>query len=449
MSIDRTQRLREGSIPGLLAAFSIPAIVGLLAQASYSVVDRIFIGHALGSDAIAGIAVCFPFMLIILAFGMLIGFGATALISIRLGEQKKPEAELVLGNAVVLLVVSSVLLSVVGLLLLDRLLVLFGATEIILPYAHDYMLIIVLGTFFQIVGYGLNNPIRGEGNPRIAMLTMLIGVVLNVILAPIFIFVFGWGMYGVALATVLSQAVSAIWVVGYYLSGKSLLKIRWDTLRLDKTVCLGILAVGSPPFILQLAASAMQATLFNQLGFYGGEVAISVMGVLFVVSMMFFMPIFGINQGSQPIMGYNYGARQFDRVRKALKTAILAASVIAVAGFLTMMLAPAQVIWLFNSKDEALLQMGVNGFRISSIMMPTIGFQIVSAGYFQAVGKPREAMLVSVSRQVLFLIPALLILPHFFGLNGVWAALPAADCCSALMTGILLYLELGRLKITT
>lgn len=443
--MDRVEKLRDGNIPKLLAAFSIPAIVGLLTQALYNVVDRIFIGQALGREGIAGIAICFPFMLIIMAFGMLIGFGATALISIRLGEQKKAEAELVLGNAVVLLLAASVLVTAVGWLLLDRLLVLSGADEIILPYAHDYMLIIALGTIFQMVGYGLNNPIRGEGNPRMAMLTMLIGVVLNVILAPIFIFGFGWGMRGAALATVISQAASAVWVVGYFLSAKSLLKIRLETLRLNRSVCAGIMAVGSPPFFLQLAASVMQGTMFNQLGKYGGDVAISVMGIIFAVSMMFFMPIFGINQGSQPIMGYNYGARQFDRVRKALKTAVLAASVIALAGFLTMMLASAQVIRLFNSEDTELLNMGVNGIRICVIMMPTIGFQIVSAGYFQAVGKPREAMLVSVSRQVLFLIPGLLILPYYFGLNGVWAAIPTADFSSALLTGVLLTVELRHL----
>jgi putative MATE family efflux protein len=380
-----------------------------------------------------------------MAFGMLIGFGATALISIRLGEQKKAAAELVLGNAVVLLVAASIIVTVLGYLFLDKLLMLFGADAVILPYAHDYMLIITLGTSFQMIGYGLNNPIRGEGNPRIAMLTMLIGVVLNVILAPIFIFRFGWGMRGAAIATVISQAVSAVWVVAYFISGKSLLKIRWETLRLNKSVCLGIVAIGSPPFVLQIAASVMQSTMFNQLGKYGGDVAISAMGIIFAVSMMFFMPIFGINQGSQPIMGYNYGARRFDRVRKALTTAVLAASVIAVAGFLTMMIAPAQVIWLFNSKDETLLNMGVNGFRICAVMMPTIGFQVVSAGYFQAVGKPREAMLVSVCRQVLFLIPALLILPSYFGLNGVWASIPTADLCSAVLTGVLLKLELSHL----
>ena len=227
MSIDRSQKLGEGSITRLLAAFSIPAIVGLLAQALYYIVDRIFIGWALESKGIAGITVCFPFMLIIMAFALLIGLGAAALISIRLGEQKKAEAELVLGNASVLLVAASIGVTVAGLLFLDPLLILFGASEDVLPYAHDYMQVIALGAIFQIVGYGLNAPIRGEGNPRIAMFTLLIGVLLNAILAPIFIFGFGWGMRGAGLATVLAQGVSAVWVVAYFLRGGSLLRIRW------------------------------------------------------------------------------------------------------------------------------------------------------------------------------------------------------------------------------
>jgi putative MATE family efflux protein len=446
MALDRSQRLREGNIIGLLASFSIPAIVGLLAQALYYVVDRIFIGWALQSEGIAGITVCFPFMLIIMAFAMLIGLGATALISIRLGEQKKDDAELVLGNAVVLLIAASVAVTAAGLLLLDRLLILFGASEAILPYAHDYMQIIAIGTIFQMLGYGLNAPIRGEGNPRIAMYTMLIGVVLNVILAPIFIFGLGWGMHGAALATVISQGVSAVWVVAYFLHGNSLLKIRWKNLRLKKAVCAQIMAIGSSPFAIQMSASVMQSILNRQLDQYGGDEAIAAWGIIWAVVMMFFMPMFGINQGAQPIMGYNYGAGQFDRVRKALKTAALAATAIAIVGFLIMMLAPIQVVRLFNPRDADLLELTVHAMRICVIMMPLVGFQVVSTGYFVAVGKPRESMLVSLSRQILFLIPAVLILPNFLGLNGVWASIPTADLSSALLTGVLLSMELRHLQ---
>ncbi|MGD0515973.1 MAG: MATE family efflux transporter [Thermoguttaceae bacterium] len=445
MSMDRSQKLGEGNIIRLLASFSIPAIVGLLAQAMYYVVDRIFIGWALESEGIAGITVCFPFMLDIMAFALLIGLGATALISIRLGEQKKADAELVLGNAAVLLVVASVWVTAAGLLFLDRLLILFGASEVVLPYAHDYMQIIALGTIFQMVGYGLNAPIRGEGNPRIAMFTLLIGVLLNVILAPIFIFGFGWGMRGAGLATVISQGVSAVWVIAYFLSGGSLLKIHWKNLRLKKSVCAQIMVIGSSPFAIQISASVMQSILNRQLYKYGGDEAIAAWGIIWAVVMMFFMPMFGINQGAQPIMGYNYGAGEFDRVRKALKTAAQAASAIALLGFFVMMLAPSQVIRLFNPGDATLQALTVHAMRICVVMMPLVGFQVVSTGYFIAVGKPRESMLVSLSRQILFLIPAVLILPNFFGLNGVWAAIPTADLSSSLLTGVLLYLELRHL----
>jgi putative MATE family efflux protein len=437
--------LREGNIPTLLMTFSIPAIVGLLAQALYNVVDRMFIGWALGTDGIAGISVCFPFMLVIMAFAMLIGLGATALISIRLGEQKKAEAELVLGNAMVLLLIASALVTIAGLLLLDTLLRIFGANEHILPFAHDYMQIIAMGTICQMVGFGLNGPIRGEGNPHTAMYSMLIGVLLNVILAPIFIFGLGWGMRGAALATVISQGVSAVWVVAYFFRGNSLLKIHWPNLRLDKSICLRTMAIGSSPFALQIAACTMQSILNNQLERFGGDNAIAVWGIFFGVAMMFFMPIFGINQGAQPIMGYNYGAGEFDRVRKVLKMAVLAATAIASIGFLTMMLLPAQIVQLFNPKDNELLDLGVHAMRLCVIMMPAVGFQVVSSGYFLAVGKPRESMLVSLSRQVLFLIPAVIILPNYFGLNGVWLALPTADLSSALFTGVLLSVELRRL----
>jgi len=437
--------MREGHIPRLLLSFSLPAIIGLLAQALYNVVDRIFVGQALGSDGIAGISVCFPFMLIILAFSMLIGFGATALISIRLGEQKKDEAELILANAAALLVIGSVIVTAGGWLLLDPLLRLFGANDVIMPYARAYMQIIALGAVFEMMSFGLNATIRGEGNPRIAMLTMLIGEVINVILAPIFIFGFGWGMRGAALATVLAQAVSTAWILYYFLGGKSFLKFHWRNTRLRTSICLKIMAIGSPPFFMQLAASMVQSILNNQLDKYGGEIAISVMGIVFAVAMLFFMPMFGINQGAQPIMGYNYGARQYDRVMKTLKTAVLVSSSIALLGFLIMMFAPGLVIRIFNNRDQKLLDLGVHAMRICVIMMPTIGFQVVSAGYFQAVGKPREAMLVTLSRQVLFLIPATLVLPYFFGLNGVWAALPTSDGISAFLTAALLLLELRHL----
>lgn len=443
---DRSQRLGEASIRVLLVTFSAPAIAGMLAQAIYNVVDRAFVGRALGPDGIAGITVSLPFMLVLLACGMLIGFGAGALVSIRLGEGKKDEAEEVLRHAMLLLAVVSLIVTALGLVFLDPLLRLFGASERVLPFGRDYLQMIVLGTVFQVGGFGLNAVIRGEGNPRVAMLTLLIGVVLNVILAPVFIFGLGWGMKGAGLATVLSQAVSAMWTLFHFVSGRSVLRLHIGDLRVSGPVCASIVAIGSPPFLMQLAASVMNSLLNNQLRTHGGDLAISVMGVIYAVAMMVFMPIFGINQGTQPIVGYNYGARKFRRVKRTWQAAVFAATGISLLGFLVMMVFPGQVIRLFDPTDPALLKLGCRAMRMAGIMLPVVGFQIVSAGYFQAVGKPKQAMLLMVSRQILVLIPAVLLLPKFFGLDGVWLALPASDSLACLITGVCICFELRRLN---
>ncbi len=454
--MDRAKRLGEENIAPLLLKFTAPAMVGLLAQALYFNIDRVFVSRALEFRAVAGMTVAFPFMLILMALGMLVGFGATALISIRLGQRRKAEAEQVLGNATVLLLVAATVSTTVALLWLDPLLRLFGATGRSLPYAHAYFSIIVLGSVFQIVSFGLNNMIRGEGNPKIAMLTMLLSVLLNLVLAPIFLFVFHWGMKGAALATVAAQAVSSAWVLGYFLSGKSLLRLRAANLRLQWPVCGPLLAIGSAPFALQIANSFVHILVNNQLGKYsaelgvhGDELALAVWGIIYGVFMLIFMPVFGINQGAQPIIGYNYGAERFDRVKKTLQAAVLAASGIAVGGFAVTMLLPAQVLWLFSRDQKSLADLaglGVHAMRLCTLMLPLVGFQIVSSGYFQAVGKPAQAMFLTLSRQVLLLIPAVLILPRFFHLDGVWMSLPVADLGSSVLTGLWLLRELRHLQ---
>jgi putative MATE family efflux protein len=296
-----------------------------------------------------------------------------------------------------------------------------------------------------VLGFGLNAVIRGEGNPRTAMLTLLIGVVLNVVLAPIFIFGLHWGMRGAGLATAIAQAVSAVWVVGYFLSGKSLLKFHARNFPIHRPLFLKIMAIGSPPFAMQIAASVMNILLNHQLQRYGGDLAISVMGIIYTMALMICMPIFGLNQGAQPIIGYNYGAQQFDRVKQTLLAAILVATSITSLGFLLAMLFPGALIRIFDPRDTALVELGRHAIRISLAMLPIVGFQIVSAGYFQAVGKPKHAMLLMISRQVLILIPVVLILPSLLGLNGVWLAMPTADLLSSLLTAVWLVFELRHL----
>lgn len=443
--MDHTKQLGEERIAKLLLKFSIPAITGMVVNALYNVVDRIFIGQGVGRMGIAGLTVAFPLMTVMMALAMLISLGATALISIRLGERRKEEAELILGNALVCLIGIALIVTVLGLIFLDPLLRLFGASPEVLPFARGYMRIILLGEVFMSVGFGMNHFIRAEGNPKIAMLTMLLGAITNTILDPIFIFLFGWGVAGAAWATIISQAATAAWVLAYFLRNQSHLRIRVSNLKLKLTVVREITAIGSAPFLMQMAASVIGIILNNSLVRYGGDLAISAMGIVNSLIMLFLMPIFGINQGSQPIIGYNYGAEKFDRVKKALKLAIAAATSVVIAGFAIVQLFPESLVLLFSRNDPELMALASRAMRIFLSMLPIIGFQIVSANYFQAVGKPSQAMILSLSRQVLLLIPALLILPRYFGLNGVFYAGPVADFGSSVITGIWLYFELKHL----
>lgn len=443
--MDRTQELGQEKISKLLFKFSIPAIVGMVVNSLYNVVDRIFIGQGIGSLGIAGITIGFPIMLVSMAFAMMIGIGATSLISIKLGEQKPKEAELVLGNAVILLIIVSILFAGIGLAFLNPLLHFFGASETVLPYASQYIRIILSGTLFMSIGFGMNNFIRAEGNPRVAMYTMLIGAVLNTILDPIFIFLLDWGIEGAAFATILSQAVSALWVLYYFLSGSSRLRIIKANFKLVPTVVTRIMVIGLPPFTMQIAASVLTVILNNNLSTYGGDVAIAAMGIINTITMLILMPIFGINQGAQPIIGYNYGARQYDRVKEALKLAIIAATIVVTFGFVVTRIFPQQLIMLFNREDQALIDLGTRAVKVFLIGLPIIGFQIVGANYFQAVGKPTQAMILSLSRQVLLLIPLVIILPKFYGLNGLMYAGPVSDIFSSLITGFWLLLEMRYL----
>jgi putative MATE family efflux protein len=443
--MDQATLLGKEKVSKLLLKFSVPAIVGMLVNALYNMVDRIFIGNGVGSLGIAGITIGFPIMLVIMACAMLIGIGSTSLLSIRLGEQKRDEAELIIGNGMVLLILISLIITIPGLIFLDPLLKLFGASEAVLPYAKDYLSIILFGTVFQSIGFGMNNYIRAEGNPRIAMFTMLIGAIMNTILDPIFIFVFDWGIKGAALATIISQAISAVWVLMYFFGGKSLLKIHLKNLKLSPSLVGKIVAMGSAPFVMQLAASLLSVIMNRRLMLYGSDVAISGVGVVNSIAMIILMPIFGINQGVQPIIGYNYGAKKFNRVKEALKLGIFAATCITTLGFVVTRLFPVQLITIFNRTDQELIEFGSYALGIFLIFLPIIGFQIISANYFQAVGKPKQAAFLSLSRQVLLLIPALLILPRYLGLKGVLMAAPVADLGSSIITGIWLFMELRSL----
>lgn len=434
---ERKKLLGEEPIGKLLIKFSIPAITGMIVNALYNVVDRIFIGKGVGELAIGGIFISLPISLIIMAFSMLIGIGGNTLVSIKLGQNRKEEAEKVAGNSFVLLTLISSFISIFGLMFLKPLLNIFGASPSNFGYAYDYMKIILIGAPLQAIGFGMNNFIRGEGNPTIAMKTMLIGAISNTILDPIFIFLFDMGVEGAALATIISQGLSSIWVMRYFFSGKSMLNVKKEYLRLKPDIIKNIVLIGLGPFSMQLAGSIVTVLLNNSLKTYGGDLANSSMAVINSVAMMVMMPIFGINQGAQPIIGFNYGAKKYSRVKTTLKYAIIGATAITIFGFIFTQLFPVKLYKIFIPKGGQIAEIsriGVPGMRIYLSMFPIIGFQVVSSNYFQATGKPKQAMLLSLSRQVLVLIPALIILPKIFGLTGVWLAGPISDLIASVIT---------------
>jgi putative MATE family efflux protein len=442
---ERTQTLGEKPVGKLLLEFSIPAIIGMMANSLYTIIDRLFVGNVVGADAIAGMSLTMPISFIIMAFGMLIGVGSGSLISIRLGENKIEQAEKILGNAFTLTLIISVVVSGFLILSLDSLLTHFGASPATLPYARQFISIILYGSLFQYISFGLSAIIRAEGNPRIAMMTLLINAGLNIVLDFVFICMLGLGLRGTAVATVISQAVAAIWVLAYFRGQHSVLKLRTQNMSLQLKLIKGIFAIGMAPFFMQLAASVVNLLFNRGLAQYGGDAAIGAFGIIGTITMFILMPIFGINQGAQPIIGYNYGALKYGRVKRALKLALAAATMIVVVGFVLLEMFPRQVLGAFTS-DQELIDIGINGMRIFLLALPIVGFQVVGANYFQAIGKAFKSLILSMMRQVIALIPMLIILPHFFGLKGVWMASPISDLVAFLITSAFLLPEINLLS---
>ena len=445
--MENQQALGTESVGKLLLKYSVPAIIGMMVNALYNVVDRIFIGNipGVGPLAITGVGVTMPIMSITLAFAMLIGIGCTTNISIKLGQGKKEKAERLIGNAVTLAVIIGLLISVLGLTFSNQILHLFGASDQTLYYAKSYIYIILAGTVFNTLGFTLNNTIRGDGNPKLAATIMVVGCITNVILDAVLIFVFNLGIQGAAIATVISQIVTALWGLMYYVKGKSNLTFEKSSLKLDKSLVKSIIAIGIAPFSMQIATSLVQVISNNALKMYGGDLAIGAMATISSISMIFLMPIFGLNQGSQPIIGFNYGAKKYDRANKAFKISALISIVILTAGWVLVQLSPETVIGMFN-KDPKLMDISVNGIRIYLFMIPIIGISITGSNYIQSVGKAKIATVLSLLRQVILLIPMILILPNFFGLNGVWYASPISDFLSTAITAYILYRELKSYK---
>ncbi|AET68602.1 putative efflux protein, MATE family [Desulfosporosinus orientis DSM 765] len=447
--MNKNLEMRDEKISKLLWKFSLPAIIAMLVNALYNIVDRIFVGRSVGFVGIAATTVAFPIMIIMMATSMLIAIGATALISIRLGEQKKEDAEKIAGNATVLLILLPLLLAALYLAFTDPVLMLFGADQTVLPYARDFTHIIMLGSVSGSIAFGMNNFIRAEGNPRYAMLTQIIGAVINTILNYIFIFKLGLGIKGSALASISGQTISAMFVLGYYLSGRSIIKIHLKNLKLQMPVVLRILSIGFAPFAMQIANSVQQTILNKTLMVYGGDLALSAVGIIMSIATLIFMPIVGISQGAQPLIGFNYGAKQYERVKETLMKSVFVSTIMAVIGFIVIRIWPNQIVGLFSKGDLSLTELTVHAMLTFFTLLPLIGIQILCSSYFQAVGKPVQSTLLSLSRQVLLFIPLLIILPRFWGIEGVWRTAPIADALSVLITVTVILFEMRTLPKST
>jgi putative MATE family efflux protein len=445
MTVKGSKDLEEKNIGGLMWKFFWPAFIGVFANALYNIVNRIFIGRGVGSEALSGLSVVFPIMILVMAFGMLIGVGAGARISISMGKKDYNFAERVLGNSFVLMVMVGILVSIIGFVIKTPLLKSFGANERTIGYAQQYLNIILLGSVFQIVGFSLNSIIRSEGNPRIAMISMIISAGLNVILDPIFIFGFGMGVRGAALGTVISQFVLTVWVLRHFLTKRGVLQLKFSNMRLEPAIIWQIVTIGMSPFAMQVAGSYIQATYNTQLIKYSSDIATGAMGIINSVAILIVMSIISINMASQPIIGFNYGAANYKRVRQTWNIGLIAATIVASTAFLFVELFPGAIVHLFNTTDPELYRICKTGIRIFILMLPLVGFQIICSNYFQSIGKAKISLFLTLLRQVIVLLPLLMILPRFWGINGIWFASPISDFISTCV--VLIFFRIERHKL--
>lgn len=441
---DRQQMLANAPIGKLLLKLSVPATLAMIVNALYNIVDAIYIGQGVGFLGMAGLTVAFPIQMFILAVGQMVGIGGGALASISLGEGDSEKADNVAGNAYVLIVILGVMIMLFGSLFLDPILKLFGASADVLPYARDYMSVIFYGAVFFSFSVVGNNIVRSEGNAMVAMISMMIGAGLNIVLDPIFIFVLDMGIRGAAIATIISQFVSFIYLLVYMYSGKSIFAIKPHHLRPHVAYMSEILQLGFPAFSRQVGGSILAIFLNNSIVQYGGDIALSAFGAINRIISFLFMPMFGVLQGFQPIAGFNYGAKRFDRVRESIRIAQIVLIAMSSFGWLIAQLFPDLIMRLFTPEPEV-IAIGVKALRIIISAIPFVSIQIMSASVYQALGMPKPALLLSLLRQFILFIPLMYIIPAVtgLGLTGVWLTFPAADIISTVVS-IFMLLKLNR-----
>ena len=430
-----TLLLRTEPIGKLLLRYSLPAIAAMVVFSLYNIIDSIFIGHGVGPLAISGLAITFPVMNLTFALVLLVGIGGASICSIRLGQQDIDGATRVLGNVLLLGLINGVTFGLLSQLVLDPVLTAFGASEHTLPYARDFMQIILYGLPVTCTMFGLNHIMRATGYPQKAMLSAVLTVGMNIILAPIFIFWLKWGIRGAAM----------VWVLSHFRNPKSTVHFRQGTFRLRWKIVSSIFSIGMSPFLLNVCACLVTVLINIGLKRYGGDMAIGAFGILNRILILFVMLVMGLTQGMQPIVGYNYGAQQFERVKQTLKYGVITGGLITTAGFLAGQFAPEIVSRMFTD-DAGLIALSVEGMRLATLVFPLVGIQIVVGNFFQSIGKAKLSIFLSLTRQLLFLAPCLLILPRFFELKGIWISLPVSDSLSFVTSMGVLYMFLREMR---
>lgn len=435
----------------LLLQFALPSVISMLVNAVYNIVDQIFIGQGVGYLGNAATTIAFPVVTIMLAAATMFGAGGSAYASIKLGEKKEEEAGRTLGSVFWMLVVSGIIIAALGLLFLDPVLKLFGATDTTMAYARDYTAIILIGSPFNMLGVGLSNMARADGKPALSMYSILVGAVLNTILDPVYIFVFHWGVKGAAIATITSQIISAL-VLLWYFFRKGTMRLNRQTLRPRPRICLKVCALGLSSCFLQLASTLLQIVMNNSLVYYGalstvgGDAALSAMGIVMKINMILISICIGIGIGSQPILGFNRGADKPKRIRKTYLTAVTISTAVSAIGWVVCLFIPHIVLRLFGTADANFTAFGIRCMRIFLAGMFCAGFQIVSTSYFQATGQALKATVLSLLRQLILLIPLLVVLPLFFGLDGILYAGPIADISAGAIVFVFVVLEMRKLN---
>lgn len=437
--------LEHKPVGKLLWQYSLPAIVGILVMSLYNVVDRIFIGQGVGPEAIAGLAITFPVMNLVTALGVLIGGGAAARISIVLGRGDHERAFKILGNSLVMTLIFGAFYIAVFTIFLEGILTAFGASEQTLPYARDFMLFIMPGLLATNLCYSFNNIMRAVGYPTKAMITMFIGAGINVILAPIFIFALGWGIKGAAIATDIAMFISMIFVMVHFCSKKSNIHFRHGIYKLDAKILIAIMSIGAAPFLVNVAGCVINAIVNNSLCRYGGDNAVAAIGIFTTFTQLIVVGIIGLCQGMQPIVGFNFGAQRYSRVTRTYWICVCAASVLCVVGFGLCQLFPHAIARAFTT-DAELISVTSRALRVTTLAFWIVGFQIVSTNFFQSLGYAGKSIFLSLTRQVIFLLPLIFTLPRAFGLDGVWGAFPAADILATFTTAIMAAVQFKQLK---